>query len=100
MSGTAPLVVTHNAQAQRFEARVDGELCRADYRLQDGVMRIHHTEVPYRFNGLGYAAQVVAAAMAHAREHGLRVVPACSYVRAYMKRHPETHDLLPPASQG
>ncbi len=37
---------------------------------------------------------MVKAALAHARAEGLRVEPACSYVRAYMKRHPDTHDLL------
>jgi predicted GNAT family acetyltransferase len=29
-----------------------------------------------------------------ARANGLRVMPACSYVRAYMRRHPDTQDLL------
>jgi hypothetical protein len=90
--------VTHNPSASRFEATVDGELCRADYRLQDGVMRMVHTEVPYRLEGRGIAGRIVAAALDHARAHGLKVVPACSFVRAYMRRHPESQELLPPGS--
>ena len=33
-------------------------------------------------------------ALAWARQEGLRVRPTCSYVAAYMQRHPETQDLL------
>ena len=34
------------------------------------------------------------AALAHARAQGLRVRPVCSYVQVYMRRHPDTQDLL------
>jgi hypothetical protein len=88
------LEVRHNPQASRFEAFVDGELCRADYRMSGNVMQIVHSEVPYALEGRGLAAQVVRAALDFARANGLKVVPVCGYVRAYMRRHEETHDLL------
>ena len=94
-SGAGTIQVRHNAQARRFEAEVEGGLARADYRMQGDVMGIVHTEVPPPAEGRGIASQVVRAALDHARGHGLRVVPMCSYVRSYMQRHPETHDLLP-----
>jgi predicted GNAT family acetyltransferase len=37
---------------------------------------------------------LVAEALRWARTQGLRVQPRCSYVAAYMRRHPETQDLL------
>lgn len=86
--------IRHNAAARRFEASVDDALARVDYQLAGGVMRIYHTEVPPALEGRGIAGAMVKAALAHARVEGLRVEPACSYVRAYMKRHPETQDLL------
>lgn len=89
------IAVRHNEDASRFEAIVDGLLCRADYRLADGIMRIVHTEVPYALEGRGIAAQLVRAAIAHAEANGLKVEPRCGYVRAYMRRHPDTHRLLP-----
>ena len=58
-------------------------------------MRRVHTELPQAQEGRGIAAQRVAAAFAHARAHGLRVLPQCSYVRSYMRRHTETQALLP-----
>ena len=89
------LAVRHNRAASRFEVEVEGGLAHADYRLADGVMQIVHTEVPRASQGRGIAAHVVKAALAHARAHGLRVQPWCSYVRTYMRRHPEAQDLLP-----
>lgn len=89
------VAIRHNEAAQRFEAVIDGELARADYRLDGGVMRIVHTEVPQALGGRGIAAQLVAAAFVHARARGLNVLPQCSYVRSYMRRHPETQALLP-----
>ena len=93
----APTIeVHHNVAASRFEAQVEGQLCRADYHLVDGVMRIQHTGVPGSLEGRGIAGILVRAAFAHADANGLMVEPWCGYVRAYMKRHPETHRFLPP----
>lgn len=86
--------VVHNPQAARFELRAQGQLAFAQYELIDGVMWLTHTETPPALRGHGLAAQVVRAALDHARRHGLRVRPACSYVRAYLRRHPETQDLV------
>lgn len=94
---TAPeLQVVHNAAARRFEATVEGQLARADYQLDGGVMRMVHTGVPRALEGRGIAGALVQAALEHARAHGLRVEPVCPYVASYMKRHPETLDLLAP----
>ena len=91
----AGIEILHIAAASRFQAMVDGLLCFADYALVDNVMRIHHTEVPRALEGRGIAGQIVRAALAYAEANGLAVEPWCGYVRAYMKRHPETQRLLP-----
>ena len=87
--------VRHNAAAGRFEAVVEGWLCMAAYTLADGVMYIHHTEVPPAVGHRGIAAQIVRAAFDYAEANGLKVEPRCSYVRNYVRRHPETLRLLP-----
>ena len=92
-SGPA-LVVSHHPEAGRFEAVVDGRVSEASYYLDGAVMVLHHTGVPAALNGRGIAAALVAAALAHARANNLRVRPVCSYVRTYMRRHPDTQDLL------
>lgn len=90
----SPTTVTHNAAAQRFELTVDGLLCEATYRLNDGVMWMNHTGVPPALEGRGLASQLVAAAVAHARQNGLKIKPVCSYVAVWMRRHPDAADLV------
>lgn len=89
-----PIQIEHNPAGSRFEAHVEGQLCVAEYRLADGVMHMTHTFVPPALEGRGIAAQLVRAALDFARSEGLRVNPACSYVHAYMQRHPDTLSLL------
>ena len=87
--------VQHNALQHRFECTVDQHLCVADYRLgADRVMRMTHTGVHPSLQGRGIAASLVAAAVTHARAHGFKISPQCSYVQAYMQRHPDTLSLL------
>jgi|SRR5436853_4282190 len=95
MTQSAPaLEIRHNEPAHRFEAAVGGKIAHADYQMEGDVMRIFHTEVPLAFEGRGIAARLVSASFEYARERGFKVLPACSYVRDYVRRHPETHALL------
>jgi len=87
------IAVEHLPERGRFQATVDGQRCVADYHLAGDVMVMTHTEVPDELSGRGIAAALVAAALNHARERGMKVRPACSYVQTYMRRHPETNDL-------
>jgi uncharacterized protein len=94
MADPSAIQVRHNPTQRRFEATVDGHLCRLDYLHDGDLLRIHHTEVPPPLEGRGIAAKLVAGAVAHCRAEGLRIQPLCSYVRAWMRRHPEHADLL------
>lgn len=85
--------VVHNRAALRFEVEVEGRRCVAEYRIAGKLMTMTHTYVPPRLEGHGIAAVLVAQALAFARQEGLRVRPACSYVSRYMQRHPDTLDL-------
>lgn len=87
------LEIRHDPVQSCFECTVDGLRCVIDYQQTDGVMHIFHTEVPPALEGRGIAAAMVRFALAHAREQGLKVDPQCSYVRIYMQRHAQTHDL-------
>ena len=78
----------------RFQAVVEGHLCVADYRLAGGVMHMTHTEVHPALQGRGIAAELVDAALAYARANGFKVNPLCSYVQLYLRRHPQSRDLL------
>jgi predicted GNAT family acetyltransferase len=81
--------VQHNTREQRFEATVDGHLCVAEYDLRDGEMTFTHTFVPPELRGRGIAEKLVRTALDYARQESYRVVPACSYVATFIRRHRE-----------
>ena len=86
--------IQHQPALQRFETVVDGHLALCSYTRHEASVVLHHTEVPPPVGGRGLAAELVAATLAWARHEGLQVQPTCSYVATYMRRHPETQDLL------
>ena len=88
------LAIEHRPQQHCFEAIVDGQRCAVDYELHGQVLTITHTGVPPPVEGRGIAARLTQAVLDHARAHDLRIKPVCSYARAYMRRRPETLDLL------
>jgi hypothetical protein len=82
---------------QRFELSVDGQASVLDYSLHVSdtgtVMSITHTHVPAALQGRGLAAQLMAAALDHARTNGWKVEPVCSYAVSYMNKHAGLADL-------
>ncbi len=79
--------VKHDTTAQRFYAEAEGERAVLDYTLVDGVMTITHTRVAAAIGRRGIAAELMRAALQTARESHWKVVPACSYAAAYMRKH-------------
>ncbi|HJU08376.1 MAG TPA: GNAT family N-acetyltransferase [Rhodanobacteraceae bacterium] len=86
--------VHHDTQAQEFSVEVGGHRAELQYRLRDGVMTIVHTGVPEEIGGRGVAAALTRVALETARANGWKVVPACAYAEAFMRRHREYADLL------
>lgn len=85
--------VIHNAAESRFEMTVDGHLSVAEYALRGDRMVFTHTFVPPELRGRGIAERLVLAGFRHARQHGYRIVPQCSYVAVLLARKPEFRDL-------
>jgi predicted GNAT family acetyltransferase len=86
--------VRNNEAEHRYELEVEGRLALAVYRLRDGRITFTHTEVPDALAGRGIGSKLVKAALDDARARGLKVVPACPFVKHYMDKHPEVQDLL------
>ena len=89
--------VVDNISKHRFEIDLgDGSVAFAEYRLEGERIIFPHTVVPPKHEGKGIASRLAKAALAFARQRGLKVVPRCAFFAGYMKKHPETHDLLAP----
>jgi predicted GNAT family acetyltransferase len=89
------IAIRHEPEARRFVAALDGAPAYIAYREIDGmILDLHHTFVPTALRGGGIASQLTARALDYARESGLKVVPSCPFVAAYIQRHPEYRGLL------
>lgn len=71
--------ITDNAARHRYELHVDGITAFVSYRRGSGEITFVHTEVPDALDGL-------------------KVVPLCPFIAAFMERHPEYDDLRTPAT--
>ena len=87
--------IRHDEAGHRFVADLGGRTAELTYVERDATTVIFtHTFVPPELRGAGVAAALAARALDWARETGRHVVPACSYVAAYLQRHPEYEQLL------
>lgn len=81
-------------ERERYEIVVDGALAGfAEYRLKPDRITFVHTEIDDAYAGKGLAGVLVRSALDDARARGLRVVPLCPYVKAWIERHPDYADL-------
>ena len=90
----AEVTVRDNAEKHRFEADLGDAVAFAEYIVSPTQIIFSHTEVPPAHEGKGIGSIQINAGLASARTRGLRVIPTCPFFASYMKRHPETHDLL------
>jgi predicted GNAT family acetyltransferase len=80
----------HEPERRRFVLQPDGGgEAVLEYALSPGVVDFHHTYVPPVARGRGVAERLVRDGLAWARSEDLRVIPSCSYVASYLRRHPE-----------
>jgi uncharacterized protein len=86
--------VHDNPALSRFELDVNGVTAVANYQLNGKVMTFTHTEVPPQARHGGIASQLIAGALQAVRARGLKIVPRCSFVKAYVDQHPDVRDLL------
>lgn len=91
--------VTNQASANRYEARIGGELAGVvEYVRAGNVIVLAHTEVDPAFEGRGVGGTLARAALDDIRADGqLEVVPTCPFIVAWIQRHPEYVDLVSPS---
>jgi predicted GNAT family acetyltransferase len=91
---SVPDKVTDNRAEYEFEFEVDGLRAIAAYQLEGDTIVFTHTLVPKKLEGHGVGSKLIRGALDAARDRGLKVVPQCPFVKAYIERHAEYRDLL------
>jgi predicted GNAT family acetyltransferase len=78
-----------NKDRKRFELEVEGQTALINFTQIDDVISLTHTEVPESLQGKGVGNKIVSATLSYIKENNLKVAPLCSFVEAYISRHPE-----------
>lgn len=91
-----PAAVRDNPALGRFELAVGDVTAFVDYERADGgrFVVLTHTEVPEALSGQGIGSKLVRGALDRLRADGVKVVPRCEFVAAFVERHPEYQDLV------
>ncbi len=95
----AQLRVDHRPARERYVALVDDDgseqtVGYIDYMTEADALVLTHTVVYEQFAGRGFAGQLAKAVLDDARADGKKIVPVCSYIEAYVGKHPEYADLV------
>jgi hypothetical protein len=89
------LDTVHNAEASRYEMALPDGLALIEYRMSGDQIVFAHTEVPPAYEGQGVATRLTHQALADVRARGLKLVPACPFTAAFIRRHKAQYaDLL------
>lgn len=87
--------IRNNQQQSQYETQVEGKTAYVAYDLEEPQRIVFtHTIVPDELSGRGIAKELVQHALDDARKRELTVVPQCSFVAAFITRHPEYEDLV------
>ncbi len=88
---TAALALRDDAKRLRYELTLDGDVVGfLSYRWRGDAVVLVHTEVDPAQQNQGLGTRLVQGALDDLRERGVRVVPLCPFVRAYVNRHTES----------
>ncbi|MBO1530446.1 N-acetyltransferase [Psychrobacter sp. F1192] len=88
------LNITHNTEAKRFETTVEDHTGYISYQERGDTLIYDHTLVPQALGGRGIGSKLVKHALDYAQHNDKKVVSQCSFVSAYIDRHPEYQSLL------
>ena len=86
--------VKDNPAMGRLEMGSGDSTAFVEYRRAGDRIELLHTEVPEALSGKGVGSKLVRGTLDAVRAEGLKVVPRCEFVAAYIGRHPEYRDLL------
>jgi predicted GNAT family acetyltransferase len=88
--------LTDASAASRYEYQVGDALAWVDYERGPTATVLRYAFVPTELGGRGVGSRMVRAVLDDLRARGERVVPRCSFIAAWIARHPDYQDLLAP----
>lgn len=85
-----------NKAKKQYEFHIEDEIARIEYIIAQGKIFLTHTEVPRKLEGKGIGSALIKQSLEDIQQKGLKLVPLCPFVSAYINRHPEYNSLIEP----
>ncbi|MEU2441780.1 GNAT family N-acetyltransferase [Streptomyces rubradiris] len=100
MTDTSPTPAVERVDDRhRYEIRVGGRRAGLTaYRDHGGQRVFFHTEIDGAYAGRGLASRLIRAALDDARASGLRIVPMCPFVAAFLSKHDDYEAVTDPVT--
>ena len=83
------LEIQNDEKNRRFHANVDGHEATIEYVRMGDAYNLVHTFVPEELRGRHVGEDLVRGTLDQIKAQGATFLPTCSFVQAFLKRHPE-----------
>lgn len=91
-------IIQHDPEHNQFATMVDGKRATLSYQILPGekTLDYYSTFVPPELRGRNIGQEIVKFALDYAKEHHYKVIPSCSFIKAFIKRNPGYKRILHP----
>ncbi len=91
---TTSYTIENNTEKKEYFIDLKEYKPKIEYIKTTDKIFLTHTEVPTELEGKGIGSIMVKFALEDIDKQGLKLVPLCPFVAAYIKRHPEWRRLV------
>jgi uncharacterized protein len=89
------ITIADNTTSHRFElSKGDAVAAYSEYNLLKDAVLFTHTEVLPGNEGQGLGSKLARFALDDVRRRGLKVIPVCTFIAGYIRKHPDYLDLV------
>ncbi len=87
--------IIHDPERRQFRMIMDGtDTAWIDYTERDGILYLHHAEVPYPLRGKGIGNKLVEKTFAYIEGNGRRAVALCPFIKMVARRSPKWQHII------
>lgn len=85
----------NNEEDHRYEFHIEEYIPAISYiKTANNAVYLTHTEVPEELEGQGIGSRLVEETLKDIEANDCEVVPMCSFVASYIRRHPQWKRLI------
>jgi len=90
------IIIEHDIENKQFISEVDGRISHLSYDVlpESNTLNYLSTYVPPELRGRQIGRKIIKFALDYAKENNFKIIPTCSFVRAYIENHPEYDDIV------